>query len=116
MILPLPRVLSGSVLRFVLKLRADGPLQSPPNPETLQAYATQSNFGFPRTPKTKGPKGVPSRIHLWGFWGFGATGKRPGRASLALILSKDPLARRAVSSVGDHTETLSANSIPSFRQ
>ena len=33
MILPLPRVLSGSVLRFVLKLRADGPLQSPQTPD-----------------------------------------------------------------------------------
>jgi hypothetical protein len=44
---------------------------APPNPETPQAYATHSNFGFPRTPKTKGPKGVQSRIHLWGFWGFG---------------------------------------------
>ena len=43
----------------------------PPNPETPQAYATHSNFGFPKTPKTKGPKGVQSRIHLWGFWGFG---------------------------------------------
>ena len=44
---------------------------APPNPETPQAYATHSNFGFPRTPKTKGPKGVQSRIHLWGFGGFG---------------------------------------------
>ena len=50
MILPLPRVLSGSVLRFLIKLRADGPLQPPPNPETLSVHTVRSNFGLYQVP------------------------------------------------------------------
>ena len=57
MILPRPRVHCTGLDDIYFKLRDDGAHQITPNPETPQAYATHSNFGFSRTPKQKDPKG-----------------------------------------------------------
>ena len=70
----------------------------PPNPETPHAYATHSNFGFPRFPKTQRPKGAKSRIRMWGFWGFGATGKSPPPV-VALTAVKIPTRMGCISPV-----------------
>ena len=42
-----------------------------PKPRNPTGICDSFEFRFFQDPQTKGPKGVQSRIHLWGFRGFG---------------------------------------------
>ena len=85
------------------------PRRAPQTPKMCQHTRLIRISGFPRSPKTQGPKGVQSRMCCHSFLGFGFNSKPQPHRRVGL---KIPLARRVHSPVVRHTGTLSAISIP----
>ena len=88
---------------------------APPNPETPQAHATHSNFGFPRIPKTTGPKrGSESHVPVWVSGGLGLQVKDQGAPAWHYFNLKTRWIDGLVRPVARHTGAPSTAGIPSL--
>ena len=71
--------------------RSSTPRRAPQTPKLCQHTRLIRISGFPRSPKTQGPKGVQSRMCCHSFLGFGFNSKPQPHRRVGL---KIPLARR----------------------